>query len=196
MTDMLDLEPPARHVAELLDGVHEGRLDDPTPCESYAVRDLVTHLLGLATVFREAAHKNTGGVTAQPPEAALATPLPGDWRERLREQLNELAAAWSVEAAWQGGTQAGGQTLPAETAGRIALNELVLHGWDLARATDQPYVSDPASLRASAALLEQALDPAAREGMFGPVVDVPPDAPLLDRVVGLSGRRPDWAASA
>jgi len=28
------------------------------------------------------------------------------------------------------------------------------------------------------------------------VVDVPPDAPLLDRVVGLSGRRPDWAASA
>lgn len=33
------------------------------------------------------------------------------------------------------------------------------------------------------------------EGLFGPVVDVPADAPLLDRVIGLSGRNPSWKAA-
>jgi hypothetical protein len=28
--------------------------------------------------------------------------------------------------------------------------------------------------------------------VFGPVVPVPDDAPLLDRVIGLSGRDPGW----
>jgi len=33
---------------------------------------------------------------------------------------------------------------------------------------------------------------AQRRGLFGPVVEVPEDAPLLDRVIGLSGRDPAW----
>jgi hypothetical protein len=36
---------------------------------------------------------------------------------------------------------------------------------------------------------------AAREGLFGPLVNVPDDAPLLDRVLGLTGRDPNWSAS-
>jgi len=35
-----------------------------------------------------------------------------------------------------------------------------------------------------------------RDGMFGPVIDVPNDAPLLDRVLGLSGRNPAWRTAA
>ncbi len=38
-----------------------------------------------------------------------------------------------------------------------------------------------------------------REGLFGPVVDVPADVPadvpLLDRVIGLSRRDPSWTAA-
>jgi len=32
-----------------------------------------------------------------------------------------------------------------------------------------------------------------RDGIFGPTITVPDDAPLLDRVVGLSGRDPAWS---
>ncbi len=38
-------------------------------------------------------------------------------------------------------------------------------------------------------------DAAGREGFFGPVLDIPADAPLLDRVIGLSGRDPSWSAT-
>ena len=34
---------------------------------------------------------------------------------------------------------------------------------------------------------------AAREGMFGPEVAVTEDAPLLDRLIGLTGRDPNWS---
>ena len=33
----------------------------------------------------------------------------------------------------------------------------------------------------------------AREGIFGPAIPVPDDAPILDRVVGLTGRDPAWS---
>ncbi|GAA3369856.1 hypothetical protein GCM10020367_14180 [Streptomyces sannanensis] len=95
--------------------------------------------------------------------------------------------AWLSPEAWEGETGAGGVTL----SGAVALNELVLHGWDLARATSQEYASDEASLEACRALLAQFGD--RRQGPFGPVVPVPEGAPLLDRVIGLSGRDPSWS---
>jgi uncharacterized protein (TIGR03086 family) len=90
-------------------------------------------------------------------------------------------------------TRAGGIDLPGEVAAAVAVDELVIHGWDLARATGQDYVPDPAALRASHDfLLAAAEDPSRGGGIFGPVVPVPADAPLLDRAVGLSGRDPGW----
>ena len=33
---------------------------------------------------------------------------------------------------------------------------------------------------------------AARQGLFGRVVAVPDEAPLLDRIIGMTGRDPGW----
>ena len=93
-------------------------------------------------------------------------------------------------------TRAGGVDLPGEVAGLVALDELVVHGWDVARATGQPYEVDVPSLETVQAFVAQFSEPGmeeARAGLFGPVVEVPEDAPLLDRVIGLTGRDPAWS---
>lgn len=93
-------------------------------------------------------------------------------------------------------TRAGGVDLPGGIAGAVAVDELVVHGWDLARATGQEYAPDPAALRASYGfLLAAAEDETRGGGIFGAVVPVPDDAPLLDRAIGLSGRDPGWNAA-
>ncbi|MFE7773289.1 TIGR03086 family metal-binding protein [Streptomyces sp. NPDC057445] len=190
--NLVDLGPAAAGMARLAEGVGDVRLGDPTPCPEYAVRDLLAHVIGLSTAFRDAARKDLGPTTDTDPRKATLV-LRDDWRTALPRRLEELVTAWSVPAAWEGGTRAGGVALPAAIAGRFALNELLVHGWDLARATGQDYDPDGASLRVSYGLLEATVDDGGRGGPFGPVVEVPEQAPLLDRVIGLSGRRPDWA---
>lgn len=189
---LLDLGPQTRIVARLAAGVPDARLTDPTPCPEYTVGNLLGHLAGLALAFRDAAHKDLGTTTDTSPGAA-APSLPAGWREELPRVLGELAGAWRDPAAWTGMTRAGGVDLPAEIAGVVAVNELVIHGWDLARATGQEYAPDPAALDASYAfLLETAKEEGGDGGIFGPVVPVADHAPLLDRAVGLSGRAPGW----
>ncbi|MFF5705278.1 TIGR03086 family metal-binding protein [Streptomyces sp. NPDC012794] len=195
-TEMLDLGPQAAVVARLVTGVPEARLTGPTPCPGYAVRDLLGHLAGLTVAFRDAARKDLGPTTDTPPDAS-APGLPADWRERLPGDLDELARAWRDPAAWTGMTRAGGVDLPGAVAAAVTVDELVVHGWDLARATGQEYAPDPSALRASHAfLLEAAQEDDRGDGIFGPVVAVPDDAPLLDRTVGLSGRDPGWTPPA
>ncbi|MEQ6027048.1 TIGR03086 family metal-binding protein [Streptomyces salinarius] len=195
-TATLDLGPQARILARLADGVREDRLADPTPCPDLAVRNLLGHLTGLAVAFRDAARKDLGPTTDTSPEASVPDVGPG-WREELAKVLGELADAWREPDAWTGMTRAGGIDLPGAVAGAVVADELVIHGWDLARATGQEYTPDPAALRAAYGLLAAAAEESDRDqGMFGPVVAVPADAPLLERAVGLSGRDPGWTRTA
>ena len=83
--------------------------------------------------------------------------------------------------------------MPAETQAGFANNELVIHGWDLAVATGQPYDVAPANLDASWELVAGIPeDPEQRAGLFGPRVSVTDDAPLLDRTLAYAGRDPKW----
>ncbi|MCE4945227.1 TIGR03086 family metal-binding protein [Streptomyces albulus] len=193
-TPPIDFAAQAREVARLAAGTADAQLAAPTPCPAYAVRHLLGHLAGLAVAFRDAARKDLGPTTDTPPDTELPDVAPG-WRAELARNLDELAAAWRVPAAWEGETRVGGVTLPGAAAGRFALNELVLHGWDLARATGQRYAPDGASLEVAHGLLAAVADEARDGSLFGPAVPVAPDAPLLDRVVALGGRAPAWTAA-
>jgi uncharacterized protein (TIGR03086 family) len=197
---MIDLVPAAREVAMLAVGIQDRQLDAATPCEGKTVGDLLDHFMGLTVAFRDAATKASleagydDGLQGTPAEMwGSGERLDPDWRRLLPQRLDELTAAWAEPAAWEGMARAGGVTLPAEVMGLVALDELVLHGWDLSRGTDQPFSCDPVSLKAvHGFVLQSTEDPAAREGVFGPVVEVPEDARLLDRTLGLAGRDPDW----
>ncbi|MEU9337544.1 TIGR03086 family metal-binding protein [Streptomyces sp. NPDC048290] len=193
MTDpAFDFGPQSTIVARLAAGVRDEQLADPTPCPDLAVRHLLGHLAGLSVAFRDAGRKQLGETTDTSPGDHRPDIAPG-WRDDLPAALGGLADAWRDPDAWTGMTRAGGVDLPAQVAAAVAADELVIHAWDLARATGQPYAPDPAALEAAHTfLLAAADDPGRGNGLFGPVVTVPDDAPLLARAVGLSGRDPHW----
>ena len=195
---ILDLAPAAQEVSRLLDRVTDVQLTDPTPCPGTPVAAMLDHFMGLSLAFTWAARKITageGGNGKSAPPQAKADNLDPSWRTLLPQRLDELAEAWRDPTAWEGMTEAGGVTMPAEMIGTVALDELVLHGWDLARATGQPFACDPASTAAVLAFTSASAQPeraASREGLFGPVVEIPAEAPAFERALGFSGRDPAW----
>ena len=194
-----DLADAADRVAALVKEIGEGELDGPTPCEGTSVGALLDHLMGLTLAFRLAAEKAPapqGDGTAQPgPGEQSADHLDPAWRTELPARLDALVTAWRAPSAWQGEAEAGGVVMPAEVMGLVAMNELVIHGWDVARATGRPYTCAPETVEAVKVFLRQSAEETGGQGapgLFGPVMPVPEDAPPLDRAVGLAGRDPAW----
>lgn len=194
VTMTLDLRAPAEEMRHLALAIDRSRLKDPTPCDGTDVGALLAHVLGLSVAFRDGARKVSGPTTSTAP-GQIRPELPGDWRTTLPVRLDELVEAWRDPRAWEGEATVGGVTLPAPAMAYAANSELVLHGWDLAVATGQVLEVAADNLQAAWHLVSNTPDdPAARAGLFGPMVEVPADAPLLDRVLGGAGRRPQWPA--
>lgn len=189
---MLALEPATTAVADVIGRVRDDQLADPTPCTGSTVGDLLDHVDGFCAAFTAAARK------APPPQSgrssADAANLGADWRDALPRKLAELAAAWSEPDAWSGTTHAGGLEMPAATTGLVALDEVIVHGWDIAAATGQRIAFPDDLVQAAAGWVEEtvAAHPLGSRGLFGPPVDIPNDAPPLDRLLGRTGRDPSW----
>ena len=187
----LDLAPQAAEVARVVAGVRDEQLTDPTPCADTSVAAMLDHLVGLTLAFRLGAEKSplAGGPSAD------ADHLPADWRTRLPQQLDALVAAWQQPSAWEGTSEVAGVRMPAAAMGVVAINEVLVHGWDLAVATGQSYAADPVATQAAFEFGEGFAvgAPEARNAMYGPVVPVPSDAAMLDRLLGQTGRDPGWA---
>jgi uncharacterized protein (TIGR03086 family) len=190
---MHDLEPATRTLAGVVGGVRDDQLTAPTPCRDTSLGDLLDHVDGLALAFTEAASKSPPEGGSQPPSPD-GTRLAPDWRQRIPDRLAALAGAWRDPDAWTGMTQAGGVELPGEVAGLVAIDEVVVHGWDIAVASGQDYDCEDGPLRAAYEFVQASVaeNPQGTPGLFGPPVSVADDAPLLDRLIGLTGRDPSW----
>jgi uncharacterized protein (TIGR03086 family) len=198
---MVDISPAASTLTELVRGVRDEQLGALTPCGGLTAGQLLDHIDSLSLAFAAAGRKQKlpgGGAAPEPDAARLGT----DWRDRLSTQLAELVRAWESAEAWDGTTVIGGGEMPAGVAGAAAADELVVHGWDLAMATGQRYPGeDPALQEGIRTAYEWAGGVAAQHpdgtpGLFGPANPVPADAPLIDRLLGVTGRDPGWRGPA
>jgi uncharacterized protein (TIGR03086 family) len=187
----LDFDPPVRVLRALLLGVDNDELPNPTPCPGWSVATLLDHLMGLSVAFTQAARKRVDDpATSSAPEPS-AQHLSRHWRSRLPVLLEDLSTSWKDPDAWTGTSQAGGVTMPAAALGHVAMNELIMHSWDLARATGQEYFADPRTLEIIIEFLSQG--PAeGTPGLFGPVVPTDDEATLLDQALALAGRDAKW----
>src|SRR3954447_20235989 len=135
---MIDLGPAAARMTGLLASIDEDRFGAPTPCPDASVGDLLDHVGSLTRALTPAARKEQTDASGPPPPPQ-ASNLESGWRDRITRDLDALAEAWRPPSAWDARTRVGGGEVPAGVAAVIALDELVVHGWDIAVATGQAY---------------------------------------------------------
>lgn len=172
--------------------VKPDQLSAPTPCPEWDVRALVNHLMFWSAFRSELAARKEEAPADDPITEQTDFTAQRDWPDTFAQQLDKAVAAWSAPGATEGETGLAGGSMPARVIAMMMIGELVVHGWDLASATGQSISADPAALGViqefAAAMGEQGR----QMGAFGEEVEVPPSAPMLDRVLGLSGRDPQW----
>lgn len=156
--------------------------------------DLLDHVEGLALAFTDAATKRQPTGASSGPSGD-ASRLAAGWQQRIPDRLADLARAWTDPAAWDGMTTAGGIEMPGEIAGLVALNEVITHGWDLARATGRPFHADDSDV----AVCIETMGPHPGEDRpvgtdvpFGRPMEVADDARPVDRLAAVLGRDPAW----
>jgi uncharacterized protein (TIGR03086 family) len=186
-----DLGPASREVARVAAQVTDADLDRPTPCGEWSVRDLLGHLLAFTGHFVGVARHEPGQAGGPPAE------LPADWRADLDARLADLAAVWAQPSAWEGEGSAGGLTMPRAQLGIVAVEELVLHGWDLARAVGAEFAVRDEDLAVVAEFVGnfEHAPQEQRTGLYGPVVHAETTTDL-DRVLALAGRDPQRPITA
>jgi uncharacterized protein (TIGR03086 family) len=179
-------------LTQLAQGIGDDALTIVTPCDQYDVRGLLNHLLYWAPILEGAARKET--VPNDRPAEPEQDLTMGDWRAVLAQQVDHIATAWADPAAWEGTTSLGALgEVPGSLVGSVVLMEFTIHGWDLAHATGQSFDCDDESAEAVLAYLKQTVDHGRTVGAFGPEVAVPPNASILHRTLGVSGRDPKWS---
>lgn len=175
----------------LVAAVTTADLDRPTPCTDWAVRQLLGHLVA---VERRIAHIAGGG---QPLEVtSLVTDVDdAGWVDAWHTSRRALADALADDAVLERTFAHPAGDFPARRAIFAYVNEITVHGWDLARALGRPDDLDDSLAEASLGPILQFLPAEPRGGPvpFGPVIDVPADAPAYDRLVGWMGRDPHRA---
>ena len=72
----------------------------------------------------------------------------------------------------------------------IAFCDQLLHGWDLARATDQDATMPDGLPEAAYAMIHGRFTEEQRKGVFKPEVTVAPNASAQDRLLAYTGRNP------
>ena len=164
-----------------VDAVPAERWESPSPCEEWNARQVLQHVID--------SHVNMpkyGGVVVtltksvdDDPQAAWV-----EARETMQELLEDPARAG---AEYDGMF---GRTSVQQTVDGFLGFDLLVHGWDIARATGQDETLPADEVHRVYADANKLAGNLRMGGVCGPEVPVPADAREQDRLLGLLGRTP------
>ena len=177
--DVLELDRRALDAtAALAESVPRARWGAPTPCAGWTVHDVVDHLV----------ENNRAQL------AVLGGPDAGD---DLRRSGEAVLAAHARPAAADARFPLGGQQRSARSALAVHFADVLVHGWDLARAAGLPYRFDEDLAAAAERVVADFPDLAWGPGAaFAARLDAGPGAGAGDRLLALTGRDPRWRPPA
>lgn len=152
----------------------------PSPCEGWVARDVVRHMV-------ETSERFLGRAGMELPAGPSVDDDPADAWDRARSAV-QAALEDPAVADQSYDTPMGAMTFE-ETMSRFGVADVLIHTWDLARATGLDERLDPDE---SARVHEQLLpnDAMMRGPAFGPRVDVSDDADVQTRLLAFTGRQP------
>jgi uncharacterized protein (TIGR03086 family) len=158
----------------------DAQLDARTACVDFAVRNVLEHMIGGATMFAAAFRGEAPSDTATTTDIVAAFPL----------AMAELRAAVHSPGALDRTIAAPFGQVPGDTFARFVAMDGLVHGWDIATATGQAY-DPPAEVIAEVdAFTRQALSEDMRDGdTFAAAVDPPAGSTPLVQLVAFTGRQ-------
>jgi len=164
--------------------VRDDQWTNPTPCTDWQVRDVVNHMVVGNDLFARIVR---GEVR---PAANRAMPGSGpDFLSAFRESAAALLGAFRQPGVLDRTVTVPAGTVPGVVALRLRVVEMLVHGWDVARATGAP-ASFPDDLAEQALAFSRGKLPDVPAGRtpFAPPQPVAEDAPAIDRLAALLGR--------
>lgn len=172
----------AADFTRVVDAVPADRWDSPAPPEGWRARDVVGHLVEwFPGLFLHSWDLPT------PAFPSIEDDPAGAWavlRDTMQAHLDDAELAASEREIRPG---------PFTFAGAVDLlgtSDIVMHQWDLARATGGDERLDPVEVSSLLAGIEPIQPMLAESGQYGPAVAVPDDADEQTRLIALIGRQP------
>jgi uncharacterized protein (TIGR03086 family) len=174
----------------IVEGTTSAQLDRPTPCTAWDVRALLNHIVGTLWAA-QALLSDTSVPYGLGPGALPDTDLVGDDPVAAYNKGADAArAAASASGALERSHQTPMGEMPGAGLAGFASLDLVVHGWDLARATGQSASFDDELVAHCLGFAQQVITDQMRGPLIGPPVSVPDTAPPIERLAGFMGRHP------
>jgi len=189
MTDPREIHQRAMAQTEsIVAAVRPAQLALPTPCAEYDVRALLSHIVG---GLNRIAVVGEGGDGLAVPARADGVPDDG-WLAAYQAARSRVTAAWADDAKLDALVEVPWGKVPGRIAVSGYVQEILTHGWDLARATGQPTELDPELASWVLAVAQRILPPEPRGGEipFGPVIPAPPAVGPYAQLAAWLGRQP------
>ena len=187
-----EMAAAAAEDSRVVTGASTHPLDGPTPCTDWDLRTLLNH-----TILWTAYSAERRARDEKLPDELTSTDFTAqpDYAQAYAAQIDRAVTAWSEPGAWTRELGMMGTPTPSADVGALLVAEMVLHGWDIARATGQDFHCDGPVLAAAAEAVAANAELFRQYEGFAAPVELAPDAPEFDRLLATSGRDPAWTAS-